>query len=173
MGALAWRWGLFLLAIILIQHAFFSVLFPKSVVPFVVFSAVAALVLVQGFREGLARWLLLILAYDLLRSGMVTPVVPVGILLAYGMSFLSRRFVLEQRGVGVWIAALVLAGFSLTVHLLWWLVSGQAPPFILIVGDTGGALFGFLLLFPIVRRLNERWNALVAQEFRGLRQRPV
>lgn len=173
MDFIGWRRVVMVAAGILLQYSGLSLLSPEIPFPVFIFASVAAIVLVRGFRGGLVVWLGLALGYDILQAGTVTLLSPAVVLLAYLVSFLSRRFVLEERGFGAWFAASIVAFFGFGYGVWQWYAFGVslATPSL-----VSGTLLLFLLFPPVlwcVRSWEERLAWLSQHEFRGLRRSRV
>lgn len=164
-----WRVS-FLGLVILIQFSFVNVLFPQSAVPGMLLSVVASLVLVRGFRTSVVEWGLLLVFYDVLRAGEVTAIVLVGITLAYLVSFVSRRFIFEHTGMGLFLLGLLVASVSvLGMSLLSIMGATMLAGWFYQLVDFGMILLVFSPIFLLVQWFEGRVQEAQRSQFRGLR----
>ncbi|MEP7162885.1 MAG: hypothetical protein ABI747_03925 [Candidatus Moraniibacteriota bacterium] len=169
MARIFWWRLLFGLAVILLQFSLGTIVFPGNPVPGLLLNTIVALVLVRGFREGASQWLVLLIGYDLLRVGFVTPLVPMGILLAYATSFISRRYVFEHRGVGMILLSFLSVAFGiLYVFFLAWTNSRFFGAGVFL-SDSLLAFIFFFPVFSLVQYFESRLETVYRSDFRGMR----
>ncbi len=82
--------------LLVLQVSFLDVLFPSFLVPTVIFASLVIWTLSLGFRQALWYILPLLLLSELLTAGEIRLLSVYGILLSYGVSFLSRRMLIEN-----------------------------------------------------------------------------
>lgn len=111
----------FLLLIVFFQISFLNILFPSVPSFLLPLAAVIAWTLALGFPKSLTMTLPLVLFFDLQASGGLTALSLYAVLLAYGTSFLSRRVLIERRGLGVLLYGFFSAGAVLGYQALGWL----------------------------------------------------
>ncbi|MFZ2187887.1 MAG: hypothetical protein WAV46_04680 [Candidatus Moraniibacteriota bacterium] len=100
---------IFIFVFVCFEFSFFDVLFPWVAAPLVIMSAVVAWSLLMSFPRVLFMTIPLTLFSDIVAIGTPGTLTLYAVLLAYTMSFFSRRFLLEHRGVGLLLYALVSA----------------------------------------------------------------
>jgi hypothetical protein len=92
---------IFILTLVFFEYSFFDVLFPWISAPLVIISAVMAWALLINFPHVLFMTIPLTVFFDIVSSGMPGKLTLYAVLLVYGMSFLSRRLLVERRGLGI------------------------------------------------------------------------
>lgn len=100
----------FLILLVLLQLSFFDILLPWFRAPLFLLGAVVALTLVRGFPKSLAMTVPLTLLFESASLGAVTWFSLYAVLFSYGTSFLSRRLLIEHRGFGLGLYAIVSFG---------------------------------------------------------------
>lgn len=110
--------SLFILSIIFFEFSFFDILFPEFSVPIVIIVSVIAWILLSGFPRALFMIVPLSLLFDIVSSGTPGALSLYAVLLAYTTSFLSRRLLVEHRGIGMVLYAL-FAGIGTFGHSLF------------------------------------------------------
>lgn len=164
-----WKIG-FLGLVIFIQFSFLNTLFPKSAVPGFLFSVLAALALVRGFRTSALEWLALLVFYDILRAGASTGYILVGIVLAYLVSFVSRRFVFEHSGIGLFLIGLLVASVSVIGVLFVLMIQAVGiPGWSSFLVDFGIMVLTFSPIFLLVQWFEGQVQDAKRAQFRGLR----
>lgn len=92
---------LFVLILVFFEFSFFDVLVPWISAPLVLIGAVVAWALFISFPQVLAMTLPLTILFDIISSGMPGTLSLYAIFLVYGMSFVSRRLLVEHYGMGI------------------------------------------------------------------------
>jgi hypothetical protein len=92
------------------ELSFFDVLFPWTVAPLGILCAAIAWGLVAEFPRALILTLPVALLFDIASAGMPGILTLYSVPLVYGVSFISKRFLLEQRGTGGLLHAVFAAG---------------------------------------------------------------
>lgn len=111
----------FLFLVVIFQISFLNVIFAGFFVSALLSTAVA-LILTRGFFAAWPWILFLGCVYDMLSLDIIGTTAIVLIVLAYGISFLSRRFLVEHRASGTILAVLFVALFSVIYLPLIWMV---------------------------------------------------
>ncbi len=120
---------LLLLFLVLLQLSFFDILFPWFRAPLFLLGMVVIFSLVRGFPGALMMTLPLTLLFDAVSRGMVSWFSLYAVIISYGISFLSRRLLIEHRGLGLGLYAGVAFGGALFYQLLFaFVVSGFSTP---------------------------------------------
>lgn len=163
-----WRLGLLVLIAVL-QVSFVSMLFPNLSVPVLVIGTVMSLVLTRGFRESVGGWLSLLFISDLLRSGGLTLLVPIGIILAYAVSFVSRRFLFEHRGYGTFFLALLASGGGILYSLTTTLWNGGEIDGVRMMFDGLWTGLFFFPTYALIQAFEAKCEIVIRSEFRGVR----
>lgn len=114
---------IFLFAGLLISEvAFLGIIFPSFPAPLVIMSAVVVWTLLLGFQRAIFFTVPLTLLYDILLSGQIRPFSVYMVLVAYSVSFLSRRLVVEHQGLAAFFYAAIVAaaagGYQLFLAIL-------------------------------------------------------
>lgn len=104
---------LVLLFLVFLQISFFDILFPWFRAPLFLLGVIVAFTLVRGFPGALFMTLPLSLLFDAASLGAVTWFSLYATVFAYGTSFLSRRLLIEHRGLGLGLYGLVAYGGAL------------------------------------------------------------
>ncbi len=136
------------LGIIFTQLSFLDILFPRTFAPIFLFSALVAWTLIVSFPAVLRIALPLVLLFEALSSGTVGSVSLYSIPLLYATSFLSRRLLIEHRGMGIFLYALYVSAGVFGYQLIFFsLKYGSA-----IVGSrelfsSGSVVTSFVLSF--------------------------
>ncbi len=114
------------LLLVFLQLSFFDILFPWFHVPILILVAVVAWTLVSGFPHALFMTVPLTILFDAVLQGAVGAFSLYAILLAYGTSFLSRRLLIEHRGLSLGLYGL-FAAFSAVAYQLPFLLFSGVP----------------------------------------------
>lgn len=113
--------SIFLFLVVIFQISFLNVVFSGVFVTALLATAVA-LILARGF---FASWLWIVflgIIFDILSMNVIGMTSIILILCAYGISFLSRRFLVEHRASGTGLAVLFVALSSLMYLPLLWML---------------------------------------------------
>ncbi len=113
---------LFLLLLVFLQTSFFGIIFPWFQTPLFLMGAVISFTLVRGFPGALFMVVPLVLFFDTLSLGAITWFSPYAVFVAYVTSFLLRRLLLEQAGLGLLVYSLVSFGATLLYQTLFAIV---------------------------------------------------
>jgi hypothetical protein len=159
------------LAVLLIaavmQRSFFVVLWPMIVAPGVIIALVISFVFILGFERGLVWSLFGVTLHALLGPMTLFPIYAVAI--AYAMSFLSRRIVLEAHMRSYFILASVAGGFALMYAVGLALLQAEILSVGWLIANFFESFMLFLLLFPLLRFWEQRIQSSLMSEFRGVR----
>lgn len=96
----------FILIIVFFEFSFFDILFPETSAPFLIIASVVAWILIAGFPRALFMTVPLTAFFDIVSTGMPGALTLYAVPLAYTTSFLSRRLLVEHRGIGMILYAL-------------------------------------------------------------------
>jgi hypothetical protein len=172
---------LLLLLAIFLQISFFDILFPWFKAPLFLLGVIVALTLVRGFPGALFMTVPLTILFDIASFGAVTWFSFYATLFTYGISFLSRRLLIEHRGLGLLLYALVAYGGALLYQGFFSLVvyESLAPGtsfFWALVPSTEGLLFALICMVPLfigtyflVKHLEERLTLMSERQFQNIR----
>ncbi len=162
--------------LVFLQLSFFNIIFPWFQMPLLLLCAVVAWTLAVGFPRSLWMTVPLMLFFDSVAYGTVSTFSLYAVLLAYGTSFLSRRLLIEHRGLGLGLYGLFAAfGVALYQCLSLFFLRGNAyvPGALLAYVFSSSAVeiieFSFFLSFPLFivvyyfLKKFETYAALVAQ----------
>lgn len=105
------------LFLLTLQISFFDVLFSHFLVPVVIVSAVVVWTVTQGFRQALWWILPALLLYELFTSGTLSLMSVYGVVLAYGISFLSRRTLIENGFAAAFFYSMVIEVSAFCYHV--------------------------------------------------------
>lgn len=97
---------LLILAIVFFEFSFFDILLPATPAPLILIASVVVWVLLSGFPQGLFMIIPLVMLFDVVATGMPGVLTLYALPLAYTTSFLSRRLLVEHRGMGMFLYAL-------------------------------------------------------------------
>ncbi|MEI9966743.1 MAG: hypothetical protein WDN67_03865 [Candidatus Moraniibacteriota bacterium] len=116
MNILALQVGLVAFFLVL-EHAFLGILLPGWGPLLLVLSVLIAWTLLRGFPEALWIGLPFLILSDVLIDGQVSFVSPLTVIVAYAVSFFSRRFFLEHRMAAVVFYSLgtAVAGYAFNI----------------------------------------------------------
>ncbi len=92
---------LFILAIVFFESSFFDVLFPQVSAPLIILASIVAWTLLSDFPRVLSVILPLAALSDIVSSGEIGALTLYAVALSYATSFLSRRLLMEHRGLGM------------------------------------------------------------------------
>jgi rod shape-determining protein MreD len=143
---------------IIAQTSFFPVLFFHGYVPNIILVGVIAVTIAWGFRNALLWIIVTGIMFDLATYGTVGKQVIALVVIAYFISFFSKRFLVENRGLGiVTIIFLVLLSTLFFKILIFsfagdgWLIS--TPLFFLSFGkEAFFNLFIFFIMFHFLKK---------------------
>ena len=108
----------FILAVVFFEFSFFDILFPQMGAPLVLIASIVAWVLVSGFPAALFMIIPLALLFDVVSAGMPGALTLYAVPLAYAVSFLSRRLLVEHGGFGMVLHGL-FAGMSALGYIIF------------------------------------------------------
>jgi hypothetical protein len=97
---------LFILAAVFLEFSFFDILFPETPASLLLIAGVVAWILIAGFPRALFMTVPLTALFDIVSTGAPGALTLYAIPLAYTTSFLSRRLLVEHRGIGMILYAL-------------------------------------------------------------------
>ncbi|MDP2837697.1 MAG: hypothetical protein Q8O53_00260 [Candidatus Moranbacteria bacterium] len=172
---------LFLLFLVFLQISFFDILFSWFRAPLFLLGVVVIFTLVRGFPSALFMTIPLTLLFDTISLGAVTWFSLYAVIFSYGTSFLSRRLLIEHRGMGLGLYALVAYGgaflyqalFSFIMYTYFAKSSFASPELIpsvesLIFSLVVESLL-FVLMYFVVSRAEEYFSHINQQQFRSVR----
>lgn len=172
---------LLLLALVFLQFSFFDILFPWFRAPLFLLCVIAAYTLVRGFPSVLFMTIPLTLLFDATGAGAVTWFSLYAIVFAYGTSFLSRRLLIEHRGLGLGLYALVTYGGALLYQGIFsFLVYERVTPGTIVssalMPSVDGLLFSLVLMLPLfvvtylsLRHAETRLELMSQRQFQNIR----
>lgn len=164
---------LFILTLVFFEFSFFDVLFPRIAVPIILVVSVVVWTLVVDFPRVLYRVIPLTALFDIASSGTLGALTLYAVLLSYATSFLSRRLLVEHRGMGMVLYALFASLGSLG-YAVFYLVFFQGHPFFRPTGifvslsstimSSEFFLSAFLsvLLFPVIYWIIRRFETYMS-----------
>ncbi len=168
-----------LLLLVFLQFSFFNILFPWFRAPLFLLGVVVIFSLVRGFPSTLFMTVPLTLLFDALTVGEISWLTPYAVFFAYVTSFLLRRLLLEHRGVGLVLYALLAYGAALLYQALfpfvvsWKMVSVST---LLTLPSTDSLLFALVLFVPLfvvtyfcIGRFESYLELLNQKQFRNVR----
>ncbi len=170
-----------LLLVIFLQISFFDILFPWFKAPLFLLGVIVALTLVRGFPDVLFMTLPLTILFDIASFGAVTWFSLYATLFTYGTSFLSRRLLIEHRGFGLLLYALVAYGGALLYQGLFSLVvyeylASHTPLSWALAPSVEGLLFALVLMIPLfigtyflIQYLEGRLKLMSERQFQNIR----
>lgn len=166
-----------ILILVFLQLSFLNIIFPWFHAPLLLLAAVVSFSLILPFPDVLKMTVPLSAAYDVISYGSLGWFSLYALLLAYATGFLSRRLLIEHRGLGFGLYALFAFGAVLGYQLLMvFLVRDDSLAFLPELGPVPVGfsweieLFSFILsaaLFWILHAVTsrfERYVGLLAQK---------
>ncbi|MFZ3031849.1 MAG: hypothetical protein WA082_02330 [Candidatus Moraniibacteriota bacterium] len=171
----------FLLLLVFLQLSFFNIFFPWFRAPLFLLGGIAAFALVRPFPGVLFMTVPMTLLFDGVSSGAVTWFSFYAVFFAYVTSFLLRRLLLEHRGFGFWLYAVVVFGAALFYQVIFSFVvyRESALDVALVLQSVPSierlafSLFFFLPIFQgtyfFVKRFEEYLALLSQKQFRNVR----
>lgn len=172
---------LFFILLVFLQISFFGIVFPWFHAPLFLIGVVVAMTLVRSFPSVLSIVLPVVLLYDVASSGTVTWFSVFSILTSYVTSFLLRRLMLDHRGVGLLLYALVSYGATLLYQgifftLLYHEAVADRAIMISNLPSSDSLLFSLVSFIPVffltsvmIRRFEDSLESLNQRQFRGIR----
>lgn len=154
--------SVFILALVFFEFSFLDVLFPWIAGPLVLIGAITAWGLILPFPQVFFMSIPLSVAFDIVTTGKPGLFSLFAVLLVYVVGFLSKRFLLEQRGAGVFLYV-VLAISGIVGYALFETLFSQGSLFALSKGVFFSSLadhfskrlfYSLLLGVPIVVLIN-------------------
>ncbi len=170
-----------LLVFVLLQLSFFDILFPWFHAPLFLLGGVVVFTLIRGFPSSLFMTLPLTLFFDAASLGVVTWFSLYAVIFSYGTSFLSRRLLIEHRGLGLCLYALVSYGGVIFYQiLLSFITRGNTfiggPSSLVSLSSWDGFFFSlffsipiFIVTYFIVKRFEEYLDLLHQRQFLNVR----
>jgi rod shape-determining protein MreD len=150
---------LFLIVLgIILQVSGFPVLFSHGYFPSIVLVGVIAATIIWGFKQTLLWIIVAGIIFDLATFGIVGKQVIVLVAVAYFVSFFSKRFLVENRGLGIITIIFLVLLATLIFKILIFLFAGDGrlistPLFFLSFGKE--AFFNLLMFFIIFHFLKK------------------
>lgn len=173
---------LFLGSLVLLQLSFFDIIFPWFRAPLFLLDAVVIFALLRGFPRVLFLSVPLSLLFDAASGGAVSWFSLYAVAFAYGTSFLSRRLLIEHRGLGLLLYAFVsYSGVLLYQAVFFLLLSGGGNvPRATLLGaafPSGESLFFsfaaslpvFIVTYFSVKRFEEHLDFISQKQFLNVR----
>lgn len=138
----------FILTIVFFEFSFFDILFPGTSAPLLLIASVVAWILISGFPRALFMTVPLTAFFDTVSTGAPGALSLYAVLLAYTTSFLSRRLLLEHRGIGMILYAL-FAGIGALGYIVFDFLFFQSDSFPGMMEIFAGllSLFSFSKIF--------------------------
>lgn len=171
-----------MLIFVILQLSFFDILFPWPQAPVLLLVAVVVWTLVLGFPRSLYLTVPLTLFLDSASYGAVSWVSLYAVLLAYGTSFLSRRLLIEHRGLSLalyafFTAASIFAYQSLTPFvsrssigaLVKDATSSPFPSWSIVFFTFLFSCFLFPLVYFILKRFENHIEFIAQKQFLNVR----
>lgn len=178
------RLGVMLL-IVFLQLSFLDVLFPSFPVPILILAAVIAWTLLVGFPEALKFTVPLTLLFDTVAYAEVSFVSVYAVFLAYGTIFLSKRLMIEHRGMSLGLYALFAAGGVLLYQLSALFLHEESPLRILlnleqvhispvlslpvVLSSSGSSILVFMVIYYALKRFERFESSLTQKQFVNVR----
>lgn len=171
---------LVLLLLVFLQISFFDILFPWFRAPLFLLGAIVAFTLVRGFPDALFMTLPLSLLFDTASAGAVTWFSIYATIFAYGTSFLSRRLLIEHRGLGLGLYGLVTYGGVLLYQGIFsafvYHQSTSAFFSLSLVPSVESLVFSLICMLPLfvvtyvsVQYVEARLDLMSQRQFRNVR----
>lgn len=172
---------LFLFLLVFLQLSFFDILFPWFRAPLFLLGAVVVFTLVRGFPQVLFMTVPLTLLFDTAALGSVSWFSLYAVLFSYGISFLSRRLLVEHRGLGLLLYGLVSYGGLLLYQGGFFLVArdsatNQALLPLTVLPSGESLFFSFIFSLPMfivtyfaVKRFEEHLEFIGQKQFLNVR----
>lgn len=160
----------FILAVVFFEFSFFDILFPQMGAPLVLIASIVAWVLASGFSAALFMIVPLALLFDVLSVGMPGALTLYAVPLAYVISFLSRRLLVERRGFGMVLYAFFV-GISALGYVIFNSIFFQRGGLSEIVirnalpGIAVWTLFIFVGAYQVIRRFEKYIGYLSQSDF--------
>lgn len=172
---------IFLLFLVLMQLSFFDIIFPWFRIPLFLLGVVVIFTLVRGFPQALFMTVPLTLLFDVTSIGTVTWFSFYAVIFSYGTSFLSRRLLVEHRGLGLLLYAVVSYGGVLLYQFIFFFfirenvfVHTAFPLWALPSNES--LLYTFVFSLPIfigtyfaIKRFEEHLNLVNQKQFLNVR----
>jgi rod shape-determining protein MreD len=144
---------------IILQVSGFPVLFSRGYLPSIVLVGVIASTIIWGFRNALIWIIVTGAVFDLITYGVMGKQVIILVVVAYFVSFFSKRFLVENRGLGILaiiilvsVATLIFKGLFFAIEGNGKLISGST--FFLSAGKE--SFFNLIIFFIIFNFLKKR-----------------
>jgi hypothetical protein len=166
-----------------LQLSFFDIAFPWFHVPLLLIACVTAWTLALGFPESLKMTVPLTVIFEILSVGTVGAFSLYAVLLAYAVSFLSRRILVGQHGAGAFLYAIFTSAMALVYQgMMYLLLHGRtdvaesdllrlpsefSPGMLLLSAVL--AVLAFLIAYPAILRFEERAKLIVQKQFLNVR----
>ncbi len=160
----------FILAVVFFEFSFFDILFPQMGAPLVLIASIVAWVLVSGFPAALFMIIPLALLFDVVSAGMPGALTLYAVPLAYAVSFLSRRLLVEHGGFGMVLHGL-FAGMSALGYIIFNFIFFQHGGLSEIAirnalpGIVVWTLFIFVGAYQVIRRFEKYIGYLSQSDF--------
>ncbi len=170
-----------LLLLVFLQISFFDILFPWFRAPIFLLGAIVAFTLVRGFPNALFMTLPLTLLFDAASAGAVTWFSLYATVFVYGTSFLSRRLLIEHRGLGLGLYGLVAYGGVLLYQGIFSAVvydrsttnalfsSMMIPSVESLIFSLIGMLPLFVVTYFVIQYIEVRLDLMSQRQFRNVR----
>lgn len=138
----------FILGIVFFEFSFFDILFSQTAAPFVLLASVVAWILITGFPRALFMTIPLTAFFDIVSAGAPGALTLYAVLLSYTTSFLSRRLLVEHRGLGMLLYA-VFVGIGGLGYAFFNFLFFQSDSF----PDMAGIFSGLVVVFSFSKIL--------------------
>lgn len=170
-----------LLLFVFLQISFFTILFPWFRSPLFLLGVVVAFSVVKPFPQTLLMTVPLTLLFDTVTLGALSWLTLYAVILAYLTSFLLRRLLLEHRGLGLGVYALVAFGAALLYQAFY-----SAFVYRQMASEVGGVLHAapalesllfslasflpvFVVSYFMVKRFEAYVDGINQKQFRNVR----
>lgn len=120
---------LFILTLVFFEFSFFDILFPWISAPLVILDSIVAWALLVNFPRVLFMTIPLTVFFDIVASETQGTFTLYAVLLVYAMSFLSRRLLLEYRGINMALYVL-FATFGVLGFTVFDFIFSRGNPFL-------------------------------------------
>lgn len=153
---------------IILQTSGFPVLFSHGYMPSIVLVGVVAVTIAWGFRNALLWVIVAGIMFDLATYGTVGKQVIALAVVAYFVSFFSKRFLVENRGLGIVTIIFLVLLSTLFFKILIFAIAGDGKLIsssLFFFSASKEAFFNLLMFFIIFHFLKKRGQSLEKLSF--------
>lgn len=153
---------LILIAAIILQTSFFVNIFPPPFVPFVCMTLGISWVLVRNFRRSLIWLIALGLVLDIVSTHHLGVSMVMIVLIGYGASFLSKRFLTTHYLWGILALSVYVAGAAFSIIIFDMIVRDGIWPFESFWLTIGYAILNVIIFFGMYKviQISEKYLSL-------------